>query len=140
LKNALHKRADQRRENVREFGAAITGKLREDGHVVRFDGRLNVLNLQEVSIRVRLLWPMTAEFGQAWRIRVERISRDVDFDLLVRMEDRFRPRDFFVAPPADVVVRFPQWMTEQVQTDLARFWCRSPAQLLEIIRTLNPRD
>ena len=37
-------RARQRRENGRELGIAIAWKLREDGHKVSFDGRLNVLD------------------------------------------------------------------------------------------------
>lgn len=81
-------------------------------------------------MRPRLLWPIFGEVGQAWRIRVEGISPDVDFDLLVRMEDRFLPKDFFVVPPADVVVRFPQWLTQQIPTKLARFWCQSRSNFL----------
>lgn len=139
LDNALVERTRQRRENRREFGLAIARRLREDGRHVAFDGRLNVLDFSELRVRLRLLWPTFGEVGQAWRIRVERISRDVDFDLLVRMEDRSRPKDFFVVPPADVVVRFPQWLTQEIPTELARFWCRSPQQLLERIRTLGAR-
>ena len=140
LNGALAERARQRREHGREFGVAIARKLREDGHLVAFDGRLNVLDFSELRIRLRLLWPTIGEVGQAWRIRVERISRDVDFDLLVRMEERFRPKDFFVVPPADVVIRFPQWLTQQIPTELSRFWCRSPQQLLERMRTINGRS
>jgi DNA invertase Pin-like site-specific DNA recombinase len=137
---ALSERARQRIEHGRAFGLAIARKLREDGHLVAFDGRLNVLDFPELRMRLRLLWPTVGEAGQAWRIRVERISRDVDFDLLVRMEDRFQPKDFFVVPPADVVVRFPQWLTEQIPIELTRFWCRSPQQLLERIRTISERS
>ncbi len=124
-------------ENSREFGLAIARKLTEDGHLAAFDGRLNVLDLSELRVRLRLLWPTFGEVGQAWRIRVERISRDVDFDLLVRMEEQFRAKDFFVVPPADVVVRFPQWLTQEIPTELTRFWCRSPQQLLERIGTID---
>jgi hypothetical protein len=140
LNKALGERARQRVEHGRAFGLAIARKLREDGHLVAFDGRLNVLDFPELRMRLRLLWPTAGEAGQAWHIRVERISRDVDFDLLVRMEDRFRPKDFFVVPPADVVVRFPQWLTEQIPTELTRFWCWAPQQLLERIRTISERS
>jgi hypothetical protein len=138
--NALSERARQRMEHGRAFGLAIARKLREAGHLVAFDGRLNVLDFPELRMRLRLLWPTAGEVGQAWRIRVERISRDVDFDLLVRMEDRFQPKDFFVVSPADVVVRFPQWLTEQIPIELTRFWCRSPQQLLERVRTISERS
>ena len=140
LNMALGERGRQRREHGREFGLAIARKLRDDGHLVAFDGRLNVLDFPELRMRLRLLWPTFGEVGQAWRIRVERISRAVDFDLLVRMEDRFRPKDFFVVPPADVVIRFPQWLSEQIPTELTRFWCRSPQQLLERIGTISERS
>jgi DNA invertase Pin-like site-specific DNA recombinase len=140
LHKALFERARQRRENAREFGLAIAQKLREGGHLVTFDGRLNVINFPNLRVRLRLLWPTFGEVGQAWRIRVERISREVDVDLLVRMEDRFRPKDFFVVPPTDVVVRFPQWLTQQIPAELNRFWCRSPQQLLDRIRTINERS
>lgn len=140
LSTALGERARQRVAHGREFGLAIARRLREDGHLVAFDGRLNVLDFPEFRMRLRLLWPAVGEVGQAWRIRVERVSRDVDFDLLVRMEDPFRPKDFFVVPPADVVIRFPQWLTQQVPTELGRFWCRSPQQLLERMRTIKERS
>ena len=97
------------------------------------------MDFQELRIRLRLLWPAIGEVGQVWRIRVERISRDVDFDLLVRMEDWFQAKDYFVVPPSDVVVRFPQWLTLQIPTELARFACRSPQELMEQIRTLSNR-
>ena len=135
--SALMERAQRRRERGREFGNAFAGKLREEGHQVVFDGRLSALNFPELRMRVRLLWPTLGGVGQAWRIRVERVSREVDFDLLVRMEDQFHPKDFFVVPPADVAVRFPQWLTQQIPNELARFWCCSPQQLLERIRTIN---
>ena len=140
LRKGIADRARQRRENGRELGIAIAWKLREDGHKVSFDGRLNVLDFPQFRMRLRLLWPMLGEVGQAWRIRVERVSREVDFDLVVRMEDRFRPKDFFVASPADVVGRFPQCLTEQIPTEIVRFWCRSPQQLLERIRTISERS
>lgn len=76
LKDAVTERTRQRREDAHAFGLAIKHKLREDGHLVGFDGRLHVLSL----------WPTLGDIGQAWPIRVERISRQVDFDLLVRME------------------------------------------------------
>ena len=139
LNKALLERANLRRKHSREFGVAIARRLKQDGRLVAFDGRLNVLAFPGLRVRLRLLWPTFAEVGQVWRIRVERISRDVDFDLLVRMEDRFQPRDFFVVPPADVVVRFPQWLTQQIPVELNRFWCRSPQALLERIRTIELR-
>ena len=59
-------------EHSRAFGLAIAQKLREGGHLVAFDGRLNVLDFQDLRIRLRLLWPTIGEVGQVWRIRVER--------------------------------------------------------------------
>jgi hypothetical protein len=140
LDKAVFERGRQRRANAREFGLAMVRKLTEDGHAVAFDRRLNVLDFSDMRVRLRLLWPTFGEVGDAWRIRVERISRDVDFDLLVRMEDWLRPKDFFVVPPADVVVRFPQWLTEPIASELAQFWCRSPKDLLERIKTISARS
>jgi hypothetical protein len=107
--------------------------------LVAFDGRLNVLDFKKLRIRLRLLWPTCGEVGRVWRIRVERISGSVDFDLLVRMEDLSRPKDFFLVPPADVIVRFPHWLIDPIPTDLGRFWCQSPKRLLERIQMLNER-
>jgi hypothetical protein len=123
----------------RDFGLAIAGRLRENGLQAAFDGRLNVLEFPTLRMRLRLLWSSFGSVGEAWSMRVERVDREVDFDLLVRMEDWYRPKDFFVVPPADVVVRFPQWLVERIPTELARFWCGSPQQLLERIRTLAER-
>ena len=82
---------------------------------------------------------MVGEVGLAWRIRVEQISRNIDFDLLVRMDDTSRPKDFFVVSPADVVVRFPHWLVEQVPLELTRFRCQGSQELVERIRVLNDR-
>ena len=139
LNKALCERAQQRRDDLREFGNAVAQRLREVGHQVTFDGRLNVFDFPEGRMRLRLLWPTLGEVGDTWRLRVEKISRDVDFDLLVRMEGRTRAKDFFIVPPADVAVRFPQWLCDRVPNELSRFWCRTPEQLLERIRTyLDP--
>ena len=46
-----------------------------------------------------LLWPSFGVFRQLRWVRVKRISRAVNFDLVVRMEDRFRPKDLVVVPP-----------------------------------------
>ncbi|HET7525733.1 MAG TPA: hypothetical protein VFK10_07305, partial [Burkholderiaceae bacterium] len=139
LSKALFERMNRRKANGRELGIALAEKLRRDGHLVAFDGRLNVLDFTNLRVRLRLLWPTPGEVGQVRRIRIERISRDVDFDLLVRMEDLSRPKDFFVVAPADVVVRFPHWLIDLVPTELARYWCQSPQRLLERLRTLNER-
>jgi hypothetical protein len=55
------------------------------------------------------------------------------------MEDTSRPKDFFVVSPADVVVRFPQWLVEEVPLELTRFRCQGLQELVERIRTLNDR-
>lgn len=135
----LVSRATERRAISRQFGFALAERLREAGRRVAFDGRLNVLDFEGFRMRVRLLWPTFGEVGQTWRIRVERISRDVEFDLLVRMEELFRPKDYFVVPPADVVIRFPQWLTLQIPEELVRFWCGAPGQLLQRIRAIQER-
>jgi hypothetical protein len=139
LRKDLRERMLQRKENGHAFGAAFAGKLSERGHLVSFDRRLNVFNFPGLRMRLRLLWPTVGEVGQVWRIRVERISRDVDFDLLVRMEELFRPKDFFVVPPADVVARFPHWLAEPIPAELHQFWHRSPQQLLDRIQTVCER-
>jgi len=136
-RRTLLERAKRHVANGREFGRAIAAKLREDGHTVAFDGRLRVLNFSELKVRVRLLWPTPSKVGQVWSIRVERFRQRADFDLLVRMERLSRPVDFFLVPPADVVVRFPRWLVEPIPAELGCFWCRSPQHLLERIRTLN---
>jgi hypothetical protein len=56
-----------------------------------------------------------------------------------RMEDLSCPNDFYVAPPADVVVRFPRCLIDPIPIELARYWCQSPEQLLERMKTLNER-
>jgi hypothetical protein len=139
LSQALVERSKVRRANGRKLGLALAQTLREDDQLVRFDGRSNVLRLTGLIIRLRPRWSMVGEVGQVWRIRVERISRDVDFDLLVRMEDTSRPKDFFVVSPADVVVRFPQWLVEQVPLELTGFRCHGPQDLVERNRILNDR-
>jgi hypothetical protein len=139
LSQALVERSKLRRASGRKLGLALAQTLREDDQLVRFDGRLNVLRLTGLNIRLRPLWPMVGEVGLAWRIRVEQISRNVDFDLLVRMEDTTRPKDFFFVSPADVVVRFPQWLVEQVPLELTRFRCQGSRELVERIRVLNDR-
>ena len=139
LSQALVERSKVRRASGRKLGLALAQTLREDDQLVRFDGRSNVLRLTGLNIRLRPLWSMVGEVGLVWRIRVEQINRNVDFDLLVRMEDTSRPKDFFVVSPADVAVRFPQWLVEQVPLELTRFWCQDSQELVERIRVLNDR-
>jgi DNA invertase Pin-like site-specific DNA recombinase len=133
-------RARQQQMDGREFARALTLTLVEDGQVVAYDGRLNVLDFHELRVRVRVLWPTLGEVGRVWRIRIERLSAEYDFDLLVRMEDRLRAMDFFLVPPADVVIRFPQWLTEQMPADLACFRSQSAKQLMERIRGIRQRS
>jgi hypothetical protein len=137
VRKALIERSKEHRANGREFGLAIATKLREEGHSVAFNGHLNILNFPGFRVRLRLLWPTLGEVGQVWSLRLERISRYVDFDLIVRMEELSRPKDFFIAPPADVVVRFPRCLIDPISIELARYWCQSPQQLLERIKMLN---
>jgi hypothetical protein len=127
----------QHQSDAREVARALTRTLVEDGHLAAYDGRMGLLNCNELRVRLRFLWLTLAEVGRVWRMRVDRLCTENDFDLLVRMEDRLPPLDFFLAPPADVVIRFPQCLTEQIPADLARFWCASPQQLLERIRAMD---
>ncbi len=138
LRRQIAERGRQRQADGFEFGCAIADRLKEDGHRVSFSGRSRVLVFPEFKVRPRLLWPT---HGENWPILADPIREDrverVDFDLLVRMEDGFLPKDFFVVPPADVVVRFPHWLKERLPRHLARYRCRTPQQLLARIRSLN---
>ena len=139
LHKTIFRRMLERKHNGKALGTALAERLSEKGRPVAFDRRLNVLNFPRLKMRVRLLWPTDGEFGQVWRIRVEQIKRDVEFDLLVRMEALSRARDFFIVEPADLVVRFPHWLTDPVPAELSRFWCGSPKQLLERIAKICDR-
>ena len=105
-----------------------------------YDARMSVLHFHELRIRLRFLWPTLGEVGRVWRIRVDALSTERDLDLLVRMEERSRAMDFFLVPPADLVIRFPQCLTEQIPGDLARFRCESPQRLSEQIRAVSGRS
>jgi DNA invertase Pin-like site-specific DNA recombinase len=140
LKRKLITQARQHQSDARTFAGALTQSLVDDGHVAAYDRRMSVLNLHELRIRLRFLWPTFGELGRMWRIRVGRLSTENDFDLLVRMKDRFQLLDLFLVPPADVVIRFPQWLTEETPTDLARFRCESSQQLLERIGAFSQRS
>lgn len=133
LHRALFARMMERKHNGKALGTALADRLSEGGRRVAFDRRLNVLTIAGMKVRVRLLWPTVGEVGQVWRIRVEQIKRDVEFDLLVRMEELFRPKDFFIVQPADLVIRFPHWLIDPVPVELDRFWCRNPQQLMDRI-------
>lgn len=136
-KAALVARAYQRRQHGLAFGHAIEHRLRESGYEVMFDGHRHVLAFPNLALRLRLLWPTSAEVGLVWFLRIDRASRNADFDILVRMEDWYRAKDFFLATPADVVARFPQWMTETVQAGLESFWCRTPREFLDRLRAID---
>lgn len=84
--------------------------------------------------------PTLGEFGRMWRIRVDKLSTKNNFDLLVRMNGASQRMDFLLVPPADVVIRFPQCLTDQVPPDLSRFRCDSPHQLLERIGAVSHRS
>jgi hypothetical protein len=126
-----------RNRNTKALGSAFAARFRESGRSAAFDRRLNILTLSGLKLRVRPIWPTEGEPGRVWRIRVDEIKRDVDFDLVVRMEDIFRPKDFFIVEPADLVVRFPHWLLDPVPEELDRFWCRSPKQLLDLLDTIR---
>jgi hypothetical protein len=140
LKKRLITQARQHRSDAREFAGTLTRTLVEDGHIVAYDARMSVLHFHELRIRLRFLWPTLGEVGRVWRIRVDTLGAENDFDLLVRMEERSRAMDFFLVPPADVVIRFPQCLIEKIPSDLARFRCQSPEQLLERIEAFSARS
>ncbi|NUZ07677.1 recombinase family protein [Piscinibacter koreensis] len=137
LSRAISERTCERKADASAFGTALAERLKEAGHTVAYDGRLHVLMLPELKMRLRLLYSTLSPVGRVWRLRVDRLSRDVDLDLVVRMEARLRAIDFFLAPSPDVVVGFPPWLTEQVPIELTRFWCDSPEQLLDRISSLR---
>lgn len=139
LRKALFERMMMRKHDGKALGIALADRLSERGRRAVFDRRLNVLHCSGLKMRVRPLWPTDGEIGQVWRIRVDQIKRDVDFDLLVRMEELSRPRDFFLVEPAELVIRFPQWLVDPVPEELDRFWCRTPKQLLDRVDALCPR-
>jgi hypothetical protein len=139
LRKTLFARMMERKHNGKALGAALAERLSAEGRPVAFDRRLNVLNFPGLKMRVRLLWPTAGEVGQVWRIRVEQIKRDVEFDLLVRMEELSRPKDFFIVEPADLVIRFPHWLIDPVPAELSRFWCQSPQQLLDRVEKICAR-
>ena len=136
LSKAHYELARRRQAHVREFGAALSMRLMESGCPNVFDGRHFCLDLPAIRLRLQLLWTKSPEPCRSWHLRLDRIRRDVDFDVLVRMEDWYRPLDFFVAPPADVAVRFPRSLPEQMPPRLARYWCQSSQHLLERIKAI----
>ena len=129
----------ERKHNGKALGAALAERFSEEGRPVAFDRRLYVLNFPGLTMRIRLLWPTNGEVGQVWRIRVEQIKRDVEFDLLIRMEALSKPKDFFIVEPADLVIRFPHWLIDPVPAELSRFWCSSPQQLLDRVEKICAR-
>jgi DNA invertase Pin-like site-specific DNA recombinase len=133
LSAALSAQASARIANARQLGKALAERLREAGHVVSYDGRLHVVLFRSFTIGVLLLWPTLGEHGQTWQLQMRRVRRDIDFGLIVRMEEAYRPRDFFLASSADLAARFPNFLTDPIPTHLQRFWCQSPQQLLDRI-------
>jgi hypothetical protein len=101
---------------------------------------MNVLSWYGLKIRLRFLWPTVGEAGRVWPIRVERLNTANDFELLVRMLDRSQPMDYFLASPGDVVIRFPQWLAEQITDDLARFHCDTLTELGERVSGIDARS
>jgi DNA invertase Pin-like site-specific DNA recombinase len=136
VRRAVKQRGDIHRSHARTFGAALARALSEKGLYATFDGHFHVLHLSGLEIWLRLLWPTPDGLGDSrWHIRHFRHSMDVDLELLVRMEEMFRPLDYFVADPANVSSRFPQWLSQQAPIELTQFWCPSPDALIARLRT-----
>jgi hypothetical protein len=64
---------------------------------------------------------------------------DVDLVLLVRMSELSLAKDYFVVSPADVVMRLPHLLVDPVPAEISRFWCQSPAQLLQQLKVFSER-
>jgi hypothetical protein len=140
IKRAVMERRDLHRFHARTLGVALARALTEEGVYATFDGHFHVLTLDRLHIWLRLLWSAPDEDSRSkWHIRRFAHSMNVDLELLIRMEQVFRPLDFFVATSADVTSRFPRWLAELVPLELARFWCPSPVELVERLRTLRDR-
>lgn len=136
---ALAERARQRRANTAAFGLAIAERLREAGLLVTFSGRYNVLSFEAYQLRPRLLWPVLGERGRVWPIHIDRDCRAADFDLLVRMDDLYVAKDFFVVPSRDLSARFPSRLSDPTPTQLEAFCHRSPQQLVDRLAALSRR-
>src|SRR5207244_3117022 len=101
-----------------DFGVAFALRLCDLGLQANYNGRTRLLSFPGMwTIRPRLLWPVSNEDGLSWHVRIDRKTDGADFDLLVRMEDRFRPKDYFVATSVDVAFRFPHWLNDRVSDD-----------------------
>lgn len=136
---ALAERARQRRANTAAFGLAIAERLREARLLVTFSGRYNVLSFEAYQLRPRLLWPMLGDRGRVWPIHIDRGCRAADFDLLVRMDDLYLAKDFFVVPSRDLSVRFPNRLSDPIPPQLEAFRHRSPQQLVDRLAALSQR-
>ena len=85
-----------------------------------------------VGVRPRFLWPTSGEVGRAWHVRIDKLTQKADFDLLVPMEGRSGPMNFFVAASSDVLIQFSRWLTEQFP--------RGHAVLVSLTATTSPTD
>ncbi|NUZ06729.1 recombinase family protein [Piscinibacter koreensis] len=139
LSRALSAQAAARIANARQLGRALADRLSEAGHVVSYDGKLHAVLFPSFTMGVLLLWPALGEHGQTWQLQMRRVRRDIDFGLVVRMEEAYRPRDFFLASSADLAARFPNFLTDPTPKHLHRFRCEAPEQLLERIGSIAAR-
>jgi DNA invertase Pin-like site-specific DNA recombinase len=138
VRRAVTQRGMLHRSHARAFGAALARALSEKGLYATFDGHFHVLDLDPLKIWVRLLWPAPDENGRSkWHVRFFKHSMDVDLELLVRMEEMFRPLDYFVAAPPDISSRFPHWLKEQVPVELTHYWHSTPDALVERLRQVR---
>jgi hypothetical protein len=70
--------------------------LREHGHVVAHDGRMRFCTLRSYGSDFAS-WAHRGEVGVCGLSASRRNTED-DFDLLVRMDDRFQPSDLLLLP------------------------------------------
>jgi DNA invertase Pin-like site-specific DNA recombinase len=138
---AIMQRTTARAVRFRECGKDLAKWLTNAGLPMKFNGRLKVLRGAGLYVQLRMLWsaPLGGD-GLNWPIRIAKFSPQVDVQLFVRMEDECTPKDYLLAPPADVATRFPHWLAEQVADEISRFWCPTLEVLAQRLRGMADRQ
>ena len=88
---------------------------------------------------VLLLWPTEENAGRTRRIWVDRPSHRVDFNLLVRMEERCTAKDYFFVPSSDVAIVFRERSPRRSRTSWLASDAAAPSRHLEQMMTCTQR-